>query len=225
MRILMLIAVAAGALGTTAALASIQVADGAARPALRVDARANAEVSWLETGVRKTLLVPVSGLVLPGGRLSGADVSRAARRDVVPMARVVRRTPDGYLWALQEWTRVPGEPPELRLARWKGAPTKLTLAVSEDGLAGTATFAGRPVSGFSKSPAGKRLRIYVYLDCSGCPGARNGWKRMLGVAPRADGSFRASIRPEWTGSRYRATVAGPNRGTTRAPDARVIATG
>jgi hypothetical protein len=219
-----LVAVAVTALGTGSAAASILATTGAARPALRVDARGNAEVSWLATGGRTTLLVPPSGRVLPGGRLSGRDVSRRAGRGVVPMARVVRRTPDGYLWALQEWARVPGEPPELRLARWKGAPTKLTLVISGDRLVGRATFGGRPVTGFTTSPAGRRMRINVYLDCAGCPGASE-WKRMIGVAPRADGSFSVSIRPAWAGSRYRATVAGPNRGTTRAPDARVIASG
>jgi hypothetical protein len=223
MKLFFLAAVGAAALGTAAVPASILVASGAARGALRVDARANAEVIWFRAGTRRTLLVPVRGRVLPGGGLPGRDVSRPARRDLVAMARVVRRTPDGYLWALQEWTPVPGKPPELRLARWRGQPTNLTLTVSCDRVAGQATFAGRPVSGFTTTPAGKRLRIYVYLDCSGCPGAGLGWKRMLGVAPRSDGSFSVLLRPEWTGSRYRATVTGPNRGTTRAPDARTVA--
>jgi hypothetical protein len=224
MKLFVLAAVTTAAVGTAGASASIEVTTGAARPTLRVDDRGNAEVSWVANGVRKTLLAPASGRVLPGGRLSGADVSRSARRDVVPMARVVRRTPDGYLWALQEWASKPGSPPELRLARWRGAPTKLTLAVSGDRLVGRATFGGRPVSGFTTSPAGRRLRINVYLDCAGCAGAGSGWKRMLGVAPRADGSFSASIRPEWSGTRYRATVAGPNRGAARAPDARTVVT-
>lgn len=202
-----------------AATGSVWVASGATRPALRVDARGNAEVSWSAGGARKTLLVPVRGLVLPGGHLSGADVSRAAPRSLVPLARVVRRTPDGWSWALQEWSPVVGEPPELHLASWKGAPTELTLTVEGDRLAGRATFQGRGVSGFTTTPGGKRLRIYVYLDCSGCPGAGSGWKRMTGIAPRADGSFRVFLRPEWQGSRYRATVAGPNLGATRAPDA------
>jgi hypothetical protein len=52
------------------------------------------------------------------------------------------------------------------------------------------------------------------------PGRRRpGWKRMLGVAPTADGSFSAFVRPEWKGKRYRATVLGPNIGTTFVPDA------
>jgi hypothetical protein len=222
---IVLLAALALASSAGAAAASIQVATDAARPSLRIDARGNAEVSWLANGTRRTLLVPVTGRVLPGGRLSGADVSRRARGDVVPMARVVRRTPDGYLWALQEWARAPGGPEELRLARWTGAPTKLTLTVSEDALSGRATFAGRPVFGSTTTPSGRRMQINVYLDCAGCPGARNGWKRMLGIAPRRDGTFRASLRPEWLGSRYRATVAGPNRGATRAPDARVVVSG
>src|SRR6187200_2274461 len=54
---------------------------------------------------------------------------------------------------------------------------------------------------------------------------RAGWKRMLGVAPKADGSFSAFVKPEWKGKRYRALVAGPNIGTTFAPDAQAIAAG
>ena len=222
MRTLVLVAVAAVGLAMPAA-ASVRVSTDPSRPALRVDARGNAEVSWGRSGARATLLVPPTGLVLPGGRLSGPDVSRSARRDLVPMARVVRRTPDGYFWALQEWTQTRGgPPPELRLARWKGAPTSLTLTVFEGKLSGRATFAGRPVFGFTTSPAGKRIRLNVYLDCAGCPGSNGGWKRMLGIPPKPDGTFRASIRPEWTGTRYRATVAGPNRGSIRAPDARIV---
>jgi hypothetical protein len=45
---------------------------------------------------------------------------------------------------------------------------------------------------------------------------------MLGLAPRADGSFAIRLRPEWAAKRYRATVPGPNLGTTFAPDVRAI---
>jgi len=45
---------------------------------------------------------------------------------------------------------------------------------------------------------------------------------MISVAPKADGSFSVLLRPDWTGSRYRATVLGPNLGTTLAPDAQAI---
>jgi hypothetical protein len=48
---------------------------------------------------------------------------------------------------------------------------------------------------------------------------------MLGVAPKADGTFSVLIRTAWKGSRYRATVAGPNAGTTYAPDAQTVISG
>lgn len=97
----------------------------------------------------------------------------------------------------------------------------LRLALEGQRLTGSATYRGRPLSGFTTTLEGKRLRIYVYLDCFGCPGAPSGWTRMLGVAPKADGTFAALLRPSWLGRRYRATVAGPNAGTTYAPDAQV----
>jgi hypothetical protein len=204
-----------------AAAASIWTADGARAPSLRVDARGNAEVSWTEGGARRTLLVPPSGKTLPGGRLPGPDVSRPARVPGLALARVLRRTPDGRLWALQEWQVRPGGPSELHLARWRGAPTKLTLALEGERLSGRATFQGKPVAGRTLTPEGKRPRIFVYLDCFGCPAASGGgWARMLGIAPRADGTFAVRLRPSWRGTRYRATVAGPNAGETLAPDAR-----
>jgi len=75
----------------------------------------------------------------------------------------------------------------------------VTLAYDGSNLNGRATFQGTPVTGTSSTLEGKRLRIYVYLDCTGCPGAGAGWKRMLGVAPKADGSFSALVKPEWKG--------------------------
>jgi hypothetical protein len=48
---------------------------------------------------------------------------------------------------------------------------------------------------------------------------------MIGVAPKADGSFAVLVRPEWRGRRYRASVAGPNLGTTLAPDAQATVAG
>jgi hypothetical protein len=81
------------------------------------------------------------------------------------------------------------------------------------------------VSGTGPTPSGKAVRIYVYLDCLGCAASPSGWSPMLGVAPRADGSFAVALRPNWAGRRYRATVAGPNLGTTLAPDAVAYAAG
>ena len=48
---------------------------------------------------------------------------------------------------------------------------------------------------------------------------------MLGVPPRSDGSFAVSVRPSWLGKRYRATLAGPNIGSTLAPYAQVVVAG
>jgi hypothetical protein len=86
------------------------------------------------------------------------------------------------------------------------------------------SFGGKPVSGHSTTLAGLRPKIYVYLDCFGC-GGQAGWSFMLGVAPRADGTFSVLLRASWKGSRYRATVAGPNVGTTYAPDAQTTISG
>ena len=208
----------------TAADGSIWITTGARNPALEVDARGYAEVSWTEGGARRTQLVPPAGKVLPGGRISGLDVSRPVRVPGLPFPRVVRRTPDGRLWALQEWQQ-PGAPAELHLARWKGKPTELTLAFDGRRLTGRAVFQGRPVTGFSTTPAGQRLRIFVSLDCFACPGGSGGWTRMLGVAPKGDGTFAVLVRPEWSGKRYRATVAGPNLSATLAPDARTVISG
>jgi hypothetical protein len=208
-----------------AATGSIWVTDGATSPALRVDSRGYAEVSWTAGGTRKTQLVPPVGRVLPGGSLSGPDTSTPTRVVGLPFARVVRRTPDGTLWALQTWQAKPGEAPSLRLARWKGSPTQLVLALTGDRLEGRVTFQGRPVAGFTTTPEGRRARVYVYLDCFGCPGSRSGWTRLLGVAPKADGSFAVRLAPQWDGRRYRATVAGPNLGSTFAPDAQAVVSG
>lgn len=209
---------------TTSASASFTIAQGASRPALRIDARGFAEVSWSQGGTRRTQLVPPEGKVLPGGRISGSDVSRPARVPGLSLARVVRRTPDGTLWALQQWEVTPGHL-QLHFARWKGRPTTVTLTRISDLLRGKVLFHGQPVSGFSRTPEGKRVRVYVYLDCFRCPGSSAGWKRMLGVPPKADGTFSAVLRPAWTGTRYRASIFGRNVGRTLMPDARTFALG
>ena len=225
---LLVVAVAAVLIASAEASASIWVASGARSPQLRVDARGYAEVSWRDArGARRTVLVPPRGRLLPGGRISGRDVSRAIGLPLA-MKVVVRRTPDGRLWALQRWRVQPGRPEELHFSRWRGAPTALTATAvccrgTGETLEGSATFAGRPVFGFSPTPEGKRLRAVVYVDCFGCPLSPRGWARAIGLFPRApDGSFSLFVRPAWLGPRYRLTLAGPNRGTTFAPDARLV---
>jgi hypothetical protein len=213
-----------------AARASTTVARGVQRPALKIDARGYAEVSWTEAGARRFLVVPPRGKLLPGGRLDGRDVSRNARATVrLPFVRAVRRTADGRFWALQAWAKTPKNPVELRFSRWRGAPTVVELEArcceSEARLEGRATFHGRPVFGYSRTPEGRRLRLFAYVDCFGCPVAPAAWSRLIGVALRApDGRFSLQLRPAWQGVRYRATVEGPNIGTTYAPDASTVVT-
>lgn len=215
-----LVALLLGGLALPAlAAASVTIATGAQRPSLRVDARGNAEVGWTAGGTRRTLLVPATGRLLPGGRLSSADASTRATAPI-PFARVVRRAADGRIFALQAWQVQPGGPVELRIARWRGAPTHITLAL-EGGttLTGEATFQGRPVTGYARSFEGKQLRIYVYLDAF----VGGAWKRIGGVVPRPDGSFRRFVPSGFDGStRYRATVLGPTAETTIAPDASAV---
>ena len=204
--------------GAGGAAASITVATGAQQPALRVDATGNAEVSWTAGGERRYVLVPPTGRVYPGRRLVGADVSRPAAGPALPFRRVVRRTPDGRLWALQAWRIRPGGPVELRFSRWRGEPPLVTLnaelAFEGELLSGRATFAGRAVPLTSPTPEGKRLRSFVYLDRF----AGESWKRVGSVATRANGTFRRLLKPSELGSRYRAILPGPNIGATLAPD-------
>jgi hypothetical protein len=198
------------------ALAAFTVAHGGQRPALRVDARGSAEVSWTVSGARRTLLVPLRGKSLPGGRVA-SDASKSASA-AIPFRKVVRRGRDGTLYALQAWQVLPGGPVELRFSRWKGDPMDVTLTTAPkfdtEVVSGTATFAGTPASGYTVTPEGKRIRVTAYVDCL-CGGK---WKRVQGVTVKADGTFSLLIRAAFVGTRYRAVVTGPSRGTTIAPD-------
>jgi hypothetical protein len=217
-----MVLLAAGLLGgAQPARASISIAKNVAQPALRVDARGNAEVSWSSGGTRRTMLIPATGLYLPGGRITTKDVSRPTTIPGLPFARVTRRGPDGRLYALQTWRVEPNGPVELHFSRWKGAPTTVALtaepASGSERLVGRAQFQGKPVAGFSRTNSGIRYRIFAFLDCAACPGPA--WRRLSGVAPRADGTFRLLLKQKDVGKRYRVTIAGPNLGSTLAPDA------
>jgi hypothetical protein len=139
---------------------------------------------------------------------------------------VVRRGPDGTLYALQTWRVEPGGPVELHFSRWKGRRTTVTLTAQptsgSERLVGRAQFQGKPVAGYSRTNSGIRYRIFAFLDCHSCPGPV--WRRIGGVAPRADGTFQLLVKSSFLGNRYRVTIAGPNRGSTLAPDASAIAT-
>ncbi len=206
-------------LSAAAAQASVWVGEDAVRPTLRVDAKGTAEVRFTSGGRLDTVIVPARGQLYHGGSLSGPDVSKPVRFPKLPRAVVVKRTPDGRLWALQRMRLRPGAPLDLHLARWRGEPTKIELQVDGLFLEGRATFNRKGVSGRSYTLEGKRPRIYVYLDYY----AGGAWRRMLGVAPRPDGGFAVTLRPQWQGARgYRATMIGPNIGLSFAPDAETI---
>lgn len=217
--------VAAGAACLTVApgaQASITAATTWQRPALAVDGRGNALVSWTQDGARRTLFIPPTGRYLPGGRLTGPDVSKPATVAGLPYARVVRRTPDGRLWALQAWRVQKGGPRELRFARWQGKPTTVDGAVTQGTLKGRAVYAGKGVFGTSPTTAGTPIRHFALVDCEGCPGAP-GWSRLLSVplaGPR--GSYALRLFPKRRGEGYRVSVTGPNRGWAYAPDATVV---
>jgi hypothetical protein len=212
-------AVALGATGI--AHASILLGSGTSQARLQVDAKGDAEVTFVANGQRVTVTVPPHGTLSHGGSLTGPDVSRPVAGPKLPLALTVRRTPDGRLWALQLLQVQPASPPELHLARWTGAPTTLTLATNGTHVTGTASFQGKPVTGFTSTLGGRHPRIYVLMDCFSC-GGKPGWTRMLSVPPKADGRFSVYIQPQWKGTRYRASVAGPNLGTTLAPDAQAV---
>ncbi len=210
-------AAAMALLSVGGAAGSIYVGADAPKPTLQVDAKGTAVVTFTSHGKPDVVVVPATGPLYHGGALSGPDVSRQAPSGGLPFP-VIRRTSGGLSYVLQAWQVLPGQPIELHLARWKGEPTKLTLETDGKRITGTASFQGKPVTGTTFTLEGKHPRIYVYLDCFGC-GGKPGWTRMIGLPPKPDGSFAAYIRPNWVGTRYRATVAGPNLGTVFAPDA------
>ncbi len=208
-----------------AALASVTVTTNAQRPALRVDSRGNAEVSWSAGDARKTLLIPPRGRAVPGGRLTGRDISRAAPGVRIAFQRVVRRTPDGRYWGLQSWRLVRGGAVELRFSRWRGAPTVIELASEPVGrselLTGRATFHGRGVTGFWRTLEGDPVPHAAVLECFACSG-KSGWSWFNSVRTRSGGKFGANVPLRALARRYRASIVGPNIGATLAPDAGAV---
>ena len=203
----------------------MKIAGDAKDPTLRIARNGVAEVGWTtQSGVRRHALIYRNGTVRWGSRLRGRDNSSAAPDVELPFSVTVRRTPNGRLWALQAWRRLRTGPIELTFSRWRGAPTELTLTSRcckwrSETIQGQASFHGKPVHGFSATLQGVPLDPFgrnVYLDTQ-----RSGqWQRMMGIlARRPNGRFLLWIRPHWRGTSYRATIRGPNRGWTRAPDA------
>jgi hypothetical protein len=219
---LALIATLACALAPSAAC-SIVVATNAQRPALRVDAKGNAEVSWTHGGRRQTLLIPVRGAALPGATITQTDVSRAVSGPALPFLRVLRAGRGGWYYALQSWQPVPTAPAELHFARWRGSPTTARMtaqkSVASDVVMGTVTFAGKPIPTTWNAPDGNVMHPFVFLDSL----VGGEWKRVGGTAPAANGSYQEVVPYNLIGDRFRATIEGPNIGATYAPDATAFA--
>jgi len=220
------VVVGAFLLGGTNAYASVKIAWAAKNPTLEVSALGVAEVSWsTQSGVRRHVKVTPAGALRYGARMRAPNVAARTGAISLPLQAMIWQTPDGAFWALQQWRRLRGYPPELRFSRWRGAPTSLTLRAvcckwQSERITGQASFQGRPIYGFYNTPAGVPLDKYgrnVYLDTF----RYSGWKRMMGILThRYDGTYSLWIRRYWRGTRYRGTISGPNWGWTIAPDAR-----
>ncbi|MBA2614751.1 MAG: hypothetical protein H0U90_03070 [Actinobacteria bacterium] len=190
---------------------------------LRVNARGVATVDYLKNGRWRAAVVR-GRRVRYGRGAPGADVTVPTSAVAVPMIVALRVGPSGRFWALQVWQRIKGGQVELRLSRWRGAPTKLELWTHcckwrSEIVRGRATFHGRPIFGYRSTPSGvplDGLGRNVYIDSW-----RNGrWQRLMGILThRPTGRFGLWIRPYWRGSQYAARMVGPNWGRTLAPDA------
>jgi hypothetical protein len=195
-------------------------------PSLQVSSSGYAEVGWTtRDGHRRHAVISPRGRVTFGARIQ-QDASSRARSTNLPLRAIVRRTPDGRLWALQLWRPHRDGQRELRFSRWRGKPTRLEARATYRGgrevVRGKASFHGRPLFGTQETRRGS-VRIGVYVDCFRCALNPRGWARATRVPTRGPtGSFAVRIRPRWQGTKYRISMVGPNLGWTRAPDARIV---
>jgi hypothetical protein len=220
--------VVAAAAMAGSAHASIALAYGPFQStSLRVDAAGNAEVAWTTSaGVSNHIVVPATGSKYYHGRLTAPDVSIVTPAWNLPYKAVEKRVGTRY-YALQVWATASTGPLELRFSRWTGPATLVTLTRVQSGnflvLRGTATFQGKPVHGGYIGSSGRRIPYAAQLDCFGCPLAQGkGWTRFNAVLTKANGAFGSGLKDIWQGQRYRASIIGPNSGTTLAPDASKI---
>jgi hypothetical protein len=203
----------------------MQIASNVRHATLKVVAGGAAEVDWIRaSGRHGSVVIYANGSRRFGAHLRRRDISFATTAVSVPMARVVRQTPDGRYWALQSWRRLRGGPVELRFSRWRGATTRLTLQAvcckwSSENIVGQATYHGRPIFGYRATSTGNPLDGLgrnVYLDTY----RQNRWQRMMGILThRPTGRFSLWIRPSWRGAAYRGRIIGPNWGRILGPDA------
>jgi hypothetical protein len=202
--------------------AALRLDSETSNESLIVDARGDAQVTFTSRGAWRSVIVSGSSVRVA----HGLRLAPGARRvpPTVPFALVQFRLPSGVQVALQRVRRT-GQfglvgPPDLYLARWRGAPTRLTLMVSRGRLCGTVTYHGHAVYGGPHTPQGNPLDSLgrnVYLDAL----RPAGWYRLLGVLARPRG-FALAITADRRGSRYRARVVGPNVAGDLAPVAAAI---
>jgi hypothetical protein len=215
---LSVVTLVAACLGAGPAHAALRLDSGTSHESMVVDARGTVAVTYTTGGRSRTVVVSGSSVRYGG---AGVTASPAAQRvaPTVPFALVQISLPDGRQFALQRLHRT-GQfgvlgPEELFIARWRGAPTRLTLMQSGGRLCGTVTYHGVPVYGGAHTPTGDPLDALgrnVYLDAL----RPSGWYRLLGVLTRPRG-FALALTADRRGSRYRALVVGPNVAGDLAP--------
>lgn len=206
--------------------ASVKVGSNARNAYLQVTRAGSAEVTWVtQRGSRKHVLIRPTGSLRFGSTVQKRNVARRTTAVHLPLKAQVWRTPDGTFWALQRWRRIRTGPVELRFSRWRGRPTQLALRAvcckwRSETIKGTARYHRKGIYGYSSTPSGSPLDRFgrnVFMDTH----RRGKWRRMMGVLTHpSEGWYKLWMRRHWRGNRYRATISGPNRAWTLAPDAR-----
>ncbi len=222
-------ALAAALLVPSLASGSVLIAKNARKATIKVAQSGDAEIGWTEKGKRKTLVLPLRGKVLPGATIDSKNVARKSKKWKLPFKPILRKGPRGFFYALQTWRPKPGAPPELRLSRWKGAPPQLTIEAAitgaKESVSGGVMFRKKPVFGKSPTPGGQKLQLFVLIDCFDCPSAKGGkgWgRRAVKALKTKDGKYNLKLFGD-VGTRYRAQIAGPNRGLHLGPDVQAVA--
>jgi hypothetical protein len=178
------------AFAAPSAFASAIIGRNVARPALTIDSRGRAHVSYSLGGRRVSLVawgainartpsrtVPQVKFQLRYGK---GGRGRCLPYDGAPLAWLVEacKAPDGSYWALQSWQRLKPNYGgtrgawELHLSHWRGSPAQLVVYQNwaygrVRHIFGRLTYDGQGVYGFTSTPLGNPLDGYgrnVYVD-------------------------------------------------------------
>jgi hypothetical protein len=205
--------------------ASLKISAWTAGEHLSVGRDGSAQITWREAGRMRTAVVR-GDHVRYRAKIGRHHVGRHIAPDVA-YGRDEVVLPNGTHYALQRIRRL-GQfgqrgAPELRFARWRGAPPQLSLTGEWayhgrfPRMCGTATYHGQPFFGGAHTLSGRPLDAFgrnVYIDVLR-PG---GWFRIMGVLTRPRGFALLIREAAWRGSLYRALVPGPNIAGDVAPD-------